>query len=593
MAYNLPPPWSSGYVLPQNVRDEGLQRRAFITKMMPRGTYDDPRVGTGGFQVPQYIRDEGYGQGTFTTKWLPSGTYVGPKVQHWLNQRPVVASVKPLPGGGKVVTMDALGSDDAPMPKVFDDYGQRAAQALISTVSRLPAGQRKTAMKTIMDKVDPSLWKRTQAITKRYMAQGASVTQAFPQALARALSTGVAAEIIDTGLRRSAPQARSLLGLGCYGPSALGRINLQTEEDDGPKPTTAPSTSAGGGLIGGGSTGGAAGGGGRAGTGPVSGGAVVAPSGAIAVTVAGLPFDPATLTRVWSSADRPSVTIANRDAPPDVLIDDPAKIPQETKDFLHEILLRPGTGAPQRGYMSTNPMTGFPEPDATPWFQALGIGGDTLMNMNPLWWLRVAGTPFARVKGVDGRDLVLHIRLAKRDPALPADPSPDGKLTGYTNPLVLKAWLTQVPDPSVWTSVWKGVTAIPMKIATSVITPIVAPVVTPVVNAGIDAAGAVGDAVKEGLDKLGDLACNLMGTPGVGAAAGAAAGAVAGVPPQAGAAAGAAGAQIAQGACGQPPPPPPAPVAPGGISTSTLLLLGGAAAVAAVLLTGKKRTSTP
>ena len=39
MPFNLPPSWDPGYALPDNVKDEGLERRAFVTKQMPRGTY--------------------------------------------------------------------------------------------------------------------------------------------------------------------------------------------------------------------------------------------------------------------------------------------------------------------------------------------------------------------------------------------------------------------------------------------------------------------------------------------------------------------------------------------------------------------------
>lgn len=105
MAYNLPPPWDPGFALPQNAKDEGDQRQAFVTKQMPRGTYDQPSVGYGGYAVPQYVKDEGYGQGTFTTKWLPSGTYTTPKIPHWQNHRPVVLSETRLPGGGRAISI--------------------------------------------------------------------------------------------------------------------------------------------------------------------------------------------------------------------------------------------------------------------------------------------------------------------------------------------------------------------------------------------------------------------------------------------------------------------------------------------------------
>lgn len=105
MPYNLPPPWDPGFAMPQNALDEGLQRQAFVTKEMPRGTYDQPSVGTGGYAVPKYVMDEGYGQGTFTSKWLPSGTYTTPKIPHWQNTRPAVVSEHKRPGGGRTIVI--------------------------------------------------------------------------------------------------------------------------------------------------------------------------------------------------------------------------------------------------------------------------------------------------------------------------------------------------------------------------------------------------------------------------------------------------------------------------------------------------------
>lgn len=559
MPYNLPPPWDPGYALPDNVVDEGLQRRALITKQMPRGTYDQPKVGTGGYVVPQYVMDEGYGQGTFTTKWMPSGTYVGPKIPHWLNQRPRVVREKRLPGGGKVVTVQAMG-DDAPMPVVFDTYGRRAADAILSRVSMLPPGQREVALRAIMNHVDKSLWSRTQTIAKRYLAQRMPPAQAFAEALARALSTGLAAELIDTGLRRTAPQANSLLGLGCYGRAALGA----TRVDSGgtlASPSTKTTISK-----------------------PTAPGTAPAPVGGVTVSVGGFPLDPFKLVRAWSDTGQNTPTIASRIAPPDLQIEDPAQIPPEAVAFLRGMLLTPMANEPQVGFMSTNPRTGFPEPDRTPWFGALGIDGQTLMNMHPLWWLRTAVSPFARVQNVlDGSDMALHVQLATRDPSLPPDPSPDGKRTGYTNPLVLKVWLSHVPDPSLWTSIWKGITYIPM-MAAKTLTPITNPVLIPVTQGALDAGAAVASAVKDGLNKLGDLACQALATPGVGAAAGAAGGVIVGVPPTAGAAAGQAGAQIAKGACGGGVPPPLVPRP----SVLPLAILAGGAVLAVALLTKKK-----
>jgi len=80
--YDLPPPWNPGYAMPDNVVDEGLERRAYTTAWAPRGSFDNPKVGTAGYAVPQYVKDEGYGVGAMVTRWAQRGTYAGPAVPH-------------------------------------------------------------------------------------------------------------------------------------------------------------------------------------------------------------------------------------------------------------------------------------------------------------------------------------------------------------------------------------------------------------------------------------------------------------------------------------------------------------------------------
>lgn len=106
MAYRLPPPYDPGYAMPKNALNEGLERRAFITKWTPRGTYDNPTFNnSGGYALPAYVQQEPYGQEAKVTDWQPGGTYNGPRVPHWLNQRPRITNVAPAPGGGKAVTI--------------------------------------------------------------------------------------------------------------------------------------------------------------------------------------------------------------------------------------------------------------------------------------------------------------------------------------------------------------------------------------------------------------------------------------------------------------------------------------------------------
>lgn len=571
MAYNLPPAWDAGFALPRNVRDEGLERRAFVTKWMPRGTYDDSTDGTAGYNVPQYIKDEGTGQGAFTTFWQPRGTYNGGKVPHWLNKRPTVTNVVPLPGGGNQVTVQTGMGDDAPVGEPFDTYGQRAATVLISSVAGLPQGQRQKILKAMMDRLDKSLWLRTQDIFNRYVQQKMAPADAFPLALARALSTGIAAEIITTGVRRVAPQANSLLGLGCYGCAAfLGAMGDTATWGGIPQqPITA--------VIG-------------------TTGLVTPPPPDFWVGPFG--FDTSKLVdRVWAIG-APSPTVANRAAVPDAIYVLPGQLflSGSLPTQATEATLGPGwaTGLPNLPgsatlradvrtvnpellawikarlteavdssgvadkpvhYTDASEIYGFPEAGAKPWFDAIGVAPETPIRMHKLAALRTTAEPFARTKHIKtGANMVLELRLA---PAIYGQ-----AWDAVRNPMVLQVWLSRVPDPSLFGALWNPMILIDPLAALSAI-----------------------DSVAAGVAPiLGDLACDVLTHPAAGAAAGAIA-AAEGIPPQVGTG----GVALAAGQCGQAPPPPV--VAPSS-SIWPWVILGGGAVVAVALLT-KPKKATP
>ncbi len=230
MAFNLPPPWDPGYALPENVSDEGLERRGFVTRWMPRGTYDATRVGTGGYAVPKYVQKEGYGQGAVVTKWAPRGRYDIP-VPNWLDQRPKLLKQRSFPGGN-TLTFDALSGTD--LPALYTSFGKKAARAVLARVAQAPPAQRKQVLKAILDGIDPKLWARTAEIGQKYGLP-------IDQALARAMSSGIAAEVVDAGLRRALPQPRSLLGLGHL--SAMGAWDISQLSASGGAVTSATITS--------------------------------------------------------------------------------------------------------------------------------------------------------------------------------------------------------------------------------------------------------------------------------------------------------------------------------------------------------------
>lgn len=257
--YNIPSAWSPGLAVPDYIRREGLMRHAFVTLQAPDGTYDNPPVGSGGYVVPQYVLDEGYGQGAIGTKWDPRGSYFGPKIPSFLSHPPnkIVAkgaapngwtqytiasgvpnnpvypssasSPTPTSGMGDLIMQSPRGSssrramgDDMPIPAGYAQFGHKSATALIGAVQKLAPANRKGALKKALNAIDPSLWKRTADIANRYQKQGMTPAQALHAGLSRAMATGLAAEVVHTGMKRqSKPAAKGLLGLGCYGRAAL------------------------------------------------------------------------------------------------------------------------------------------------------------------------------------------------------------------------------------------------------------------------------------------------------------------------------------------------------------------------------------
>jgi hypothetical protein len=611
MAYNLPPAWDAGFALPKNVRDEGLERRAFVTRQLPRGTYDDSTDGTGGYVVPQYVLDEGTGQGAYVTDWQARGTYNGPVVPNWLNKRPTVTQVTQLPGGAQQVTVQPLG--DAPMAEPFESYGQQAAAVLIGAVANLPQGQRQKALKAIMDRIDKSLWSRTSDIFNRYVQQKMAPADAFPLALARALSTGIAAEIITTGIRGSAPQAASLLGLGCYGCAAvLGALG-----DDAP-PAGCQAAPAGYTWIYGATVNGqvipghwaklAAGQTAQPfcptpPPGAITAATVAAQSGITTVVVdhganydwfvGPFGFNTATFVpRTWASGSPPSATTANRAAPPDIMYLSPDvnfSLPQPTLSYVRPLIPqvlqwlaarlteatdssgKTDTPTTYSATSSTNAASSYlfdangnanqgMLADAKRWFDAMGIQPGTPVRLHALWYLKTAAEPLARTTNIKtGANMALYVSIAPMDLARGWDQA--------TNPMVLKVWLVSVPDPSLFGALWN-----PMIL----INPVTALQATVGVTAGVIT--AVGD-------QLGNLACGVLSNPAAGTAAGVAAAAY-GIPPQAGTA----GVAIAASQCGQAPPPV---VVPASSSIWPMVLIGGGALVAILLLTKPKKAATP
>jgi hypothetical protein len=211
--FNLPAPWNPGYALPQNVTDEGLERHALTTAWAPRGTFDEPEVGSGGYVLPSYVKEEGFGRGTFVTRWAPRG---GPQIPHMLDRRSArVVGRTSLPGGATKLKIQTMGAIEEKMTgsAPFTAYGLRAAGALIDTVKMMPPSLRTEQLKKAMDKIDPKLYSRAEEAAKLETKAGVPADVALERGIAVAMSYGIASELVDLG-KGKGTQRKSQLG-GC------------------------------------------------------------------------------------------------------------------------------------------------------------------------------------------------------------------------------------------------------------------------------------------------------------------------------------------------------------------------------------------
>lgn len=579
MAYNLPPGWDPGFVLPENVADEGLERRAFVTRQMPRGTYDLTDVPDGGFVLPQYVKKEKYGQGTYTTKWQPDGTYNGPGIPHFLNRRPRVVASRALPGGGRKFTVQpamGLGADD-PIPPAFQNYGARAAQVIIQRVSRVPANQRAAVMKATLDQIDKSLWTRTNEWWKQLVAAGTSPGDAFPLALARALSSGFSAEVVRLGARRAAPQASSLLGLGCYtSQGALrGRVGLGivTAADQKTQKTIAnPLKNSG--II----------------TAiqtaykPVTYTPTQADLDAKAakiVSIGGFPFNKEGGFKTWSGYAAGAVQRDGWDSwsgPPGYLATSPNDLTPAQIDTLRKFLY--ATDAPvtdNEGFEHYNygpADESWKTPDAEAWFTKMGIDQEQMLARSRKQYLHFGFRPVARTTDpADGGPLGLYVVLAPMNALKPWAPD---------NPLVLKAWLSKIAPKDIpwWQTVLETIVNLPLTLDVTGITQ----GTMDVLIGAADKAKEIHDDIR---DKIHEITCEILHSA-EGEAAGAGVAAYYGAPPQVGVAGVRTGASLCGGGAA-PVAPPVVPIVPPQSSMTPLLLIGGAVVAGAVIFSRKRK----
>lgn len=110
----------------------------------------------------------------------------------------------------------------------YQRFGDNAARAVLSSIATLPPAMQASGLKRALTKIDPSLYTRTQEISARFRAQGMPASRALQKGLSRAMATGMLAEVVKTGQRGKVAK-KGLMGLGCYGcVAAVGGLGALT-----------------------------------------------------------------------------------------------------------------------------------------------------------------------------------------------------------------------------------------------------------------------------------------------------------------------------------------------------------------------------
>lgn len=543
--YRLPPPWNPGYALPQNVDDEGLERRAYTTAWAPRGSFDNPKVGTAGYAVPQYVKDEGYGQGVMVTRWAPRGSYAGPAVPHWLDKQAAkVVGRKPMPGGATQLQIQTLAGTEMKATggeAPFTEYGVKSAAALIETVKMMPPDMRTKQLRKALDRIDPKLYSRGEQYANIEAKAGVPASIALERGLAVAMSHGIASELVAVGKGKK-PEKKSQLGAVCYGCMAM--LGDYPPVREGYCWVAATAT--------------------------VPGHWERARATGCAQPQTGVTAA-APVVRTGTSAPG-GVTVTDaagnvvRTAPPRPA---PPPAPPSDQKFLNigPFLIPVNAGAWRDHRTLTDEKKAYVDQNLA---IAAKAGGVSIKEM------QTGKYPFVRFKA-NGEDWGLFCTISdgtqktSRGTTIPAGttiayhkiaPSMLGSIVGDIGGAIKDAaeWVGGA-IASVFKKIWAGIKWVAAKVV---------------------------DFVKDAAEWIKDKACDLFTSP-VGQIAGAAAGAYVGGPT--GAQAGAMGAQMVAQACTGPQKPPDTPAAPApaeGPSLMPILLIGGAG-IAAILLLGKKK----
>jgi hypothetical protein len=245
MQFRLPHPWDPQYALPANVVAEPPRFGTITTAYTPRGTYDWPEEEAPPwapeYAYPPYLDAEIPGAGVYRTKPLPR-RHVDALVPNYLSgvgfddlderttmrtspEMNIKAGEQWLAAAARRygTSFGTLGdyphTGSPPPARLANDaigqFGRDAARGILARLGPVPAEERKTALRTLLDYVEPGLWKRVTDKANEYQKAGAPPDEALERALASQLSFGLLQQILRAGQTRGV-QRQTLLGLGVY-----------------------------------------------------------------------------------------------------------------------------------------------------------------------------------------------------------------------------------------------------------------------------------------------------------------------------------------------------------------------------------------
>lgn len=231
---DIAPSWHGGYALPANVLDEPIRRGTITTGYTPRGTFDDPVPSPPwdpGYALPENVRDEPLGANPIVTKYLPRRTVsslMPPLFEGVVED--ILDEVKTTPDINVDTGVQWLDNaswrygfgddgdvDDGAGTGAVDEFGDRAAHAILQAARSLPSSERAALITDTLEQLEPGLSTQVRNRAATLARQGLDPRNALENAIAQGVSAGLVAEVFDAAASRRVSR-HSMLGLGTWGP---------------------------------------------------------------------------------------------------------------------------------------------------------------------------------------------------------------------------------------------------------------------------------------------------------------------------------------------------------------------------------------